>query len=409
MFNDISQRCKQWRIVFYGALAATLFCIAGSGCQSRNSDTTVAYTYMEPSYADIGLVPQKDTLHFPLGDSIYNAIGSFNYFTHNGVAFMSFFDRSSKSINIYDFSSQSLAKVIPLKKWTNKAKLDKASIHVRNFDSIYVTTRTELCLFDSTGRVRSNIEFPKEFDKWGFFSNTAPAVFKDNKLFMGIKPFLDEKSVKAQRQWRLLYELDLDKKTKQRHYLLSAPYQSNLYGYSFLEYSYCLNDKGNFVISFAADTNIYETNLANYHKAYTGRSHFQKGDIKPVTLDDLQRSDSYQLYCLRDSYGSIFYDPFRKRYLREAKQRMTEAEFIAKTGRKKKSIIIFDESFKIIGERETNGDFSFTSIFFTSDGRMYARVNVSDEHALHFVRLTYNDRDRDTNQLAQHPMPGLKK
>lgn len=407
--NNVMNLIENMNVAFVRALIFVLCWSVSVSCHQTPTVSTPSYTYIEPSYSDMRLVPQSDTLHFSLGDRTYNSIGSFNYFKHGENEFISFFDRGSKSINIYNFSSQVLVSKIPLKQWTNKGKLDKASVYVKNFDTIYVTTQTKLYVFDSVGTVKNSIDFPTEFDKWGFFSNTAPAVFKGGKLYVGIKPFISEKSVKAQQQWKLFYELDLQKKIKERYYSLSEPYHRNLYGYSFLEYGYCFNEKGNFVVSFAADTNIYETDLSGYHRSYSGRSRFQRGDILPVTIEDLRKADSYQHYCVRDSYGPIFYDPYRRRYLREAKQKMSEAEFLAKTGRKKKSIIIFDESFKIIGETETNGDFSFTSIFFTPDGRIYARVKNNDEHALHIVRLDYEQERENATQLAQHPILGSNK
>jgi hypothetical protein len=200
----------------------------------------------------------------------------------------------------------------------------------------------------------------------------------------------------------------MQKGSKELYYQLPEIYQENLYGYSFLDYSYCHNDRGNFVFSFAADTNIYETNLKDYHVAYYGKSRFQAGPIKPVTKEDLRRDDSYKLYALRDSYGPIFYDPYKKRYLRQAKQKITEADFLAKNTSKKRTVIIFNEQFKIIGESETDDQFSFSSIFFTESGGIYARVNPGDEHALHFARLVYEEGENDPVKLAQRLLPASK-
>jgi len=359
------------------------------GCHNKKDVKEATYRYMSPVYSGIKLSATDDTIHFPLPNSTYNRIGVFNCFKEDSVTYISFFDRGSKSLNIYNFYSQELVKRAHLHDWVKNNKLDKASVFVKNFDSIYVTTHSSFYLLDSSGVIKSKVEFPEEFDKWGYISNIEPAVFKDNLTYIGVKPFINEKSVKAQRDWKPLYAFDMKNKTKRLFYSLPNVYQENLYGYAFLEYSYCINNKGNFVFSFAADENIYETNLSDYHIAYFGKSKFQKGNIEPVTREDLKRDDSYKFYCIRDSYGAIFFDPYRKRYLRMAKQRMSEAEFVSKTGRKKRSVIIFNENFQIIGESETNDEFSFDSIIFMDDGSIYARTNTKDERSLHFVRLTY--------------------
>jgi hypothetical protein len=390
------------QIVFWKGLTFIACCLAYFSCRQTPLTAAATYTYIKPSYSDIKLLPQADTLHFLLGERTYNAIKSFNYFKHNGAAFISFYDRGSKSINIYNFLSENLVNRIPLRKWVNSSKLDKASVYIKNFDSIFVTTNKALYLLDSTGAVKKRIDFPNDPDKLGYFSNTTPAVINGNLLYIGIKPFIDEKSLKAHKEWRVLYGIDIQHGSKKRYYSLPDIYQKNLYGYAFLEYSYCFNARGHFVFSFAADTNIYETDLNDYHIAYYGKSRFQNASILPVTKEDLRREDSFKFYSLRDSYGPIFFDPYKKRYLREAKQKKGEAEYLANTSGKKRSIIIFNEDFKIIGESEINGDFSLSSVFFTPDGRIYTRVKISDEHALHFVRLAYQEAQENPVKLAQH-------
>ena len=410
MIDRINMKRLQ-RVVSGRWMAFILCCVANLCCQQKPPAVKIikaTYSFLEPAYDNIRLVSSGDTLNFALDEHTYNTVGSFSHFIHNGTAYIAFYDKGSKSFSVYDFASQQLVRRIPLKKWVNSTKLDKASMYIKDFDSIFVTTQTKLYLLDSTGTEKKRFEFPEESDKRGFFSNVAPPVMVGNMLYMSIRPLIDEKSVEAQQKWRVLYGINVQSGEKERYYQLPETYQKNLYGYSFLDYSYCFNDRGNFVFSFAADTNIYETNLKDYHRAYYARSRFQSGPIKPVTKDDLRHDDSYKLYTLRDSYGPIFYDRYKKRYLRQAKQKISEADFLAKNTSKKRTIIIFNEQFKIIGESETNEQFSFSSLFFTKDGGIYARINPADEHALHFVRLVYEEKTDDPVKLAQHPIPTSK-
>lgn len=367
----------------------------------HNTDNTVhsTYKYMRPVYNDIQLITQADTLNFALSNNSYNEIKSFNYFIHNGKAFISFLDGRAQAVNIYDFSTRQRIKKIKLKRWLGDQPLYKTTVFVRNFDSIFVTNQTALYLFDSTGNLKNSIDFEKM--KYVFFDNTHPIAFRDNMLYMGIRPYMSETSFSELRRWRLLYEIDLQHTKKHLSYSLPEIYHKNLYGYNFLDYSYCYNDKGNFVFSFPADTNIYETNLNDLHIAYYGKSRLQREDILPVSEEAIKSDKAYREFRLRDSYGSIYYDPIKKRYLRLARQKISETEFQEKTGVKKQSVIIFDEHFMVIGEPVLADDLSFSSLFFTGNGQMYVRVNSRDEYALHFVRLAYSEDHKDIKQLTK--------
>jgi hypothetical protein len=185
------------------------------------------------------------------------------------------------------------------------------------------------------------------------------------------------------------------------HYSLPVIYKKGLYGRRFLQYSYCYNDKNNFVFSFPADSNIYESNLTDYHISYPGKSRFQQGSIEPVSRKSLENDEGGKEYTFRDSYGPIYFDPYKKRYLRIAKQKVSKEAYVAKTTSRKSSIIVFDEHFKIIGEFICSDDYLLDTIFFTPDGGMYARINPKDESALHFVRLAWSGEPNESMPLTK--------
>jgi hypothetical protein len=379
-----------------------VICLIVASCHDKGEVAKAVYKYIKPVYANIGLKTVGDTLHFTLSEHTSQRIEALNLFNDRSTIYMSFYDRGSKSLNVYDFYSGKLIRKVQLYNWIKSGKLDKASIFVKNFDSIYVTTLSSLYLLDSAGTIKGKLESPEDISNRPYITSTSPVVFKDSMVYMCIKPSINDKSLKAQREWRPLYGIDINDKRKTAYYSLPEIYQNNLLGYAFVDYGYCVNDKGNFVFSFAADPNLYETNLADYHVAYFGRSKFQKGDIEPVSKEQLQKEDGYKVYSLRDSYGEVLFDPHRKRYLRLAKQRMTETDFQSKKGRKKKSIILFDENLKIIGETLLDEGISFSFILFPNDGSIYTRTRYDDKKALHFVRLAYTD---DNTQMPLTHLP----
>jgi hypothetical protein len=380
-----------------------LFFITIYSCTGETNTIPSVYKYIEPQYNDIKLAVTGDTIHFILNDHTFNAIRSFNVFSQNRHDYISFYDERSQTINIYDFQTRHLIKKIRLKKCLKTKSFYKTSVYSKNFDSIFVNNVNKLYLLDSAGAVLKTIDFVKKSNYiWAVFENTNPLVVKDNQIYASVRPYVDETSIKALKKWKVLYKFDFENDRSVLLYNLPKMYQENLYGYHFLDYNYCFNNRGNFVFSFPADSTVYETNLRDYHVAFYAKSRFQTSDISPVNKEDLKGGDlGYRQYKLRDSYGPIFFDPFKKRYLRLAKQKMNEADIQAKKKERKESIIIFNEDLKIIGESELPDDFAFATLFFSPNGNMYARINAKDEYALHFVRLEYTPLDIKPDQLTK--------
>jgi hypothetical protein len=383
-------------------IAALLFVIHFS-CQEWPQTTDSIYKYIEPNYKNIHLTSVSDTISFSLNEQTYNSIKSFNTFLQNGCEFISFYDERSQSINIYQFQTRELVKKIKLKKLLKTKSFYKTTVYCKNFDSIFINNMSSLYLVDHKGTIKKSIDFVKEpRNASAIFENACPLVVKGNKIYVCVRPSVEETSYDALKKWKVLYGFNLKSNEAKLFYHLPKNYQQNLYGYHFLGYNYCLNNNGNFVFSFPADTLIYETNLTDYHVAYYAKSRFQKSAISPINIEYLKGKDlGYKQYKLRDSYGPIFFDPYRKWYLRQAKQKIGESDYDDLKMKRKESVIVLNEDFKIIGESEITDDFSFSSLFFSSEGSMYGRVNSQDEYALHFVRLEYKEYENEVGQLTK--------
>lgn len=370
-------------------------------CQENNGHLANRSVYAKPRYSDIKLAVQSDTLHFPLPANAYNKIQTFNYFTKDGTAYMSFYDRRSESVSIYRMDNSQLVKQIFLKKIFAGKRFFKTTVYTKSFDSLLVTNVGDLYLLNSDGVIKKQIPFVQENESMAYFDPSVPVVVKKDGVFMGIRPYVKETSLRAIRNWKIMYDFDLNNKTAALHYQLPALYKESFYGKRFMEYSFCYNTKGRFIFSFPADTNIYETDLLTYNIAHNAKSKFQNGLIEPVSKESLEKDEGSKEYTLRDSYGTIYFDPHTKRYLRVAKQKAEKAALEAGNGKRKYSIIVLSEHFRVIGEYEFNDEFSLNTIFFTDDGRIYARVNAQDETALHFVRLAWENEPNETSQLTK--------
>lgn len=387
-----------------GGLISLICCFIFTGCGEKHSTTASVYHYIKPQYDLVQIQATNDTVHFPLDDSTYNSITSFNIFSQGDKEFISFFDQDTKVISVFRFPSKEPVAKISVEKFFLGHNLYAPSVYIINFDSIIVGNKATVYLFDSSGRKKRGINFlddPKF--AWGFVANSSPPVIKENLLYVGVRPNVDPTSKRALRNWKTMYGFDLKKKEAQLYYNLPELYKKNLFGYHFLNYNYCYNNRGNFVFSFAADSIIYETNLADYHAAYLGKSKLQHGVIQPANKEIVSDDkEVYHQYLLKDSYGPIYFDPCAKRYLRIARSRISKADYDAKKWKKEHRIIIFDEQFRIIGESPIDRNIAAYTLFFTKDGSIYARTNLKDEYAIHYVKLAYVEKPKEPLELTKN-------
>lgn len=402
MLNGLLDR----RVLDAKILLVLFCCLLIFSCRQHRSRTIASvYTYISPHYDLTQLQITSDTLHFLLNEDTYNAIKSFNVFSEDGVEYISFYDQRSASINIYHFTSQKMVTKILLKKFLPGGRLYKTTAYVKSFDSILITNKKTLYLCDSAGNIRTSVNFlEKPAFAYACFSHTTPPVFKGSIFYVGVRPFANATSFKSLKEWGMLYEFNIQKGHAELHYSYPELYYENIYGYHLIDYSYCYNHRGKFVFSFAADSIIYETDLADYHKAYYGKSRFQMGGIPSVRKEDIigNQDGSTRIYLTRDSYEAIYFDHYRKRYLRVAKSKISEYDYESKNQKKPQRIIIFDEHFKIIGESAIDNGISLNSMFFTQNGSLFARTKGRDEYALHFVRLAYLENTEMESQLTRN-------
>jgi hypothetical protein len=374
-------------------LSALIVCITSFlSCKDKKTVDNV-FKYFKPNYELVDLKPTADTLKFSLDENSFNDIQSFNLFTENTKQYISFHDQRSETITIYSLDKQRRIKKIELKGIFIGKKLYKTTAYIKSLDSIFITNNRSLYIVNKDGAVIKTVSFLKNPPfAWAYFKNTNPPIFVNNNLYIGVRPYVKNTSQKALKEWKVLYKFNLLGTGKYLYYNLPKNYQDHLYGYYFMEYNYCYNNHGRYVFSFPADTNIYETDLSKCHIAYFAKSQFQTELIKPVDKKDLSNVESeYKSFLARDSYGAIYFDPYKRRYLRVFKSKITEEDYQKKNKNKEQRLIVFDENLKIIGESKIDNSISLSTIFFTSDGKIYARVNLQDEYNLNFIRLVYND------------------
>lgn len=373
------------------------------GCRESNLPEKTLIRYYAPKYNDVNLVLLPDTLHFLLNDTTFNNIKSMNCFTDHGIDYLSVYDERSESINIFNLTSRQLVRNILPKRYLPDKRLYKTTVYCRNFDSIFISNNEiRLYMLDSSGQIKDAAKYSKkDFKNVARLENSNPVVLRNSFIIVGIRPSATINSIKAAREWRIMYQLNLPQNKKARLYQLPVRYLINKYDYRFIDYSYCFNNNSRFVFSFPADSNLYETDLFNLHIAYFAKSQWQQSDIKPLSNPDKKSDSSSKQFLNTGFYGAVYFDPYHKRYLRWFKRKISKQDYVAEENVQKSTVLIFNENLQIIGEANWPDGVSFSTLFFTKDGRMYARVNKKDENALHFVRLIYKENGSVSTELGK--------
>lgn len=350
---------------------------------------------IKPDYDDVKIHSTRDTMIFPLEQNILPTSIAFNYCEINGMQYISFTDNMTQTINVYDFQNRRLVSQIEMGKIPNVGGGTKKSAHVKNFDSIYVSNIYQLYQIGVDGNVKNVFDLRDEnltVTSQIAVSNVIPPIFVDDRLYLAAYPNLFDSKLTDMKKWRVLCRINLKTGSHSFVYPLPKIYEKNLYGAPFLMPYYCYNKKKQFVFSFGADSDIYVTDLDSYNISYKGGSRFLSKVIEPVInpRELMSGEGTTKAFLKRDSYGPIYYDSYRKRYLRVAERRIGTQALISKDWKKEHSLIILDENFKIIGESLIDKELNLYTLFISPQG-VFARTDAQlDENNLYFVRLDYS-------------------
>ena len=376
--------------VFYFITALVVL----TGCKNNNE---AVYNYIPPSYLSETIEATEDSMMLDLDSINVLNIRSLHYFKEDGTAYLSFYDKSSMSVNIYDFASLKLKKRLFIKDIFGR-KIIRPLAFVKSMDSIYLTNNITFYRADRDGNLRDSIPFPRlpVFAMPYYGSRSVPVVM-DGVFYTAATEELSIKNGEDRKNWKVLCKFDLNKHKPGLTYSLPAPYLENEYTYDFFNVYYCANDRRKIVFSFPADTCIYETDLLKEGTRFYAKSRFQTTDITSAVTMGPQDDDKAKKkqYLFNDSYGPLYFDPFNRKYLRISERKISKEDYLNRAWWKKKSIILFNDQFKIIGESKIDDKIDISALLFTDDGKVLARKQIADLHKLCLVNLQYIGKSQD--------------
>lgn len=369
-------------------LVVIFMAFAMYNCNDSHGSNLLPVIFLKPQYKEYTISTSKDTLNIPLNNNTYNNIKSLNVFNDNGKEYLSFYDGRSKSISIYSLSPVELIKITHLNSLFDNSELLKTAVYSINFDTIFVASVNKFSILDSSGKMKQQISLPDPEKKMlAYVGSDCPPKIAGNKIYTAIRPNIRETSLKAVENWKPIYEFDLDSKSAKRVSMLPDFYGKGYYGDHYMKYNFCVNEKGNIILSFWADSLIYAYDDKNGLQPYLGKSLYQSKQIHPLGKEALNTDAEAKKFLTQDCYGPIFFDSYNKRYYRAFYPKISENDYTLKKWERQKRLIIFDEDLRIVGEVEVKDLVSLSDIFFSDGGSIYARINPTDEYTVHFLKI----------------------
>lgn len=382
------------------SLLLTYICCITCSCLYKHQPTGLTTISSPPNYESYTIIPTTDTISFALDSIAFNEIKNFNYFNDGENELIQFYDARSQTISIYEFNTKKLLKIHELKNIFRNS-LYNTTVYVKKPDTILVTNKNTLYIINNNGIITDSIPFlTKPFLSRIKFESLTPPIFTDKTLIAKSRPSLKSTSISDLRKWKTLYNIDLEKKKLFLTNNLPESYQAKEYNVYFYDFSYCVSENGTLIFSFPADTFIYESNLKEYSTAYYAKS--KNHDIQNATTEVHSKyiDKTFKEYLSTFSYGSMYFDAANKRYLRVAKKNVSQQEIDQKNFQKQQTFIILNNGFQIIGESEYIPNISYSSLFFSKSGKMYARVASTNDDEVKFIRLEYkykNEKNETRN------------
>lgn len=345
------------------------------------------------------LEPTDDFLEYEIDSDTEIPLFNLYTFEDNGVEYLTFSNRFSRTILIYDLNAQELVKkVVFAGEGPNGIGNWLFGYFVKDMNHIYVPSanREEIFITDTTGILRDKIDYSLTEDGEStvkaYYTNldNVQMTFIGDSLFIPqmLNNRLGDRMVEESKTFVVVNMHT----RKVFHFPMNFPQlistsdvRTTIEGA--LTYSQ-VYDGENFIYSFAMDENLYKVNPQSgcLSKIPAISRYISDLKFKKIPNDFTQ---NLKKTCETADYGNILYDKYRKVYYRfvypetELEQGLNYLN-ILHTGKKEFSIIIMDENLKIIGETKFPAYTYLSYICFINKNGLYLSTS-------HFMREDYND------------------
>ncbi|PIQ47983.1 MAG: hypothetical protein COW03_12255 [Cytophagales bacterium CG12_big_fil_rev_8_21_14_0_65_40_12] len=375
--------------------ATALFIVIIISCQGDKSIVLQAAPEIEFKIDAV----KVGVLRIPLDSLSTNRPVAFQKLTKNGIDYFTFLNHHTNSIYYYNLDTRMYDSIQHFVKDgpNGLGKFDSTIKYEFLGDSMmfYSRSRLEMIIVDS----KKNVVFRYNFGKEG---KTAPYGMTRGWFFNSGTGF--NFSTIAQTPYvkldnlpdSLEFEFSLKtQKIKKEYSPLPIAYKNEMWMLEQLRYHRAENDKVR-IYSYPIDPQVQFKKLDGSF----GSKYFGSRLVKAITpigsvkiAQDIQASGKY--YFSQGRYGHVYYDPFRKLFLRAGYSGMNEDNVdinnpFGDTTNFNKVLVIGDEAVNLIGELQNDLMIEWV-VFFQEDG-IYVLVDSQDENNLTFD--IYNIKER---------------
>lgn len=314
--------------------------------------------------------------------------------SRNNVEYLTFLNSDINVIYFYDLTSRSLTNTINLNNYGYDISKLIQGYHIVNDDSLFIYSykNSNLSLLSlKTGKIVSitvnNRAINADENVHPLITTRTPILYDNynNKVYMPGFMSYEGGPVKLDKRRNVVAELSL-KTGVLRHQI---NYPNNYWGVNWgggggLRPTFIdlLNDT--LIVSFMADHNIY---VYNKNLDKIGTYYFGSDRIKSIRsmkysnnyLEILNSNEVYEYYLSTPNYSFIKFDRFRKLFYRVAE--FDESIVRDRLPRKRKSIIIMDNNFSILGEwKISDEDVDVNEMVICQNGLLIKSTNKSEDN-----------------------------
>jgi hypothetical protein len=334
----------------------------------------------------------KDSLFLPLDSLTKTDPSSLQYLSNNQLLYSS--DITSR-ILFYDLNTKKVVNAIKLEReGTNGLGKGELGVSFINKDSIVVGSSTYdiFIINDKMEILYKNNFYKRKMSVKPFqphVATTSQPIIKNEKIYLSGMPYLNAGKLKDFENFPALFEVDLKSDDVKSLMNFPEPYQKGLYGANFALHFHTYNPiNQTFVISFAADPNVYTYSLQSKKtkRYYAPSKHFTNIPPMPEGMDAQDFNNYLKFYIQSNSYGAIYYDKYRDVYYRFAERAVDEVRYKEKKWWKFKSVIVLDKDFNKIGETDLPDGVNSWCVFISEQGLYIQTSQKSTEDSVLFVR-----------------------
>jgi hypothetical protein len=283
------------------------------------------------------------------------------YFEEGEKEFLAYFSPNDNTIKYFDFDTKKIIdKTVLEQEGPNSVGKNITGVTYINADTILVSTGTyQMSIIDKKGKLKYKKSFAKPASNQKDiiaepnFQTVHKGIKNNQNIWIPVHPYVSSSQKGGLDNAPALYNLDI--KTNEISSVMKYPdvYAKGVYGPNFSSFFYDYNtERKQLVWSFAADESLYVYDLQSKKtSSHNARSKYFN-EIPPATQSVDEFEEYTKFFVLSNSYGPVYYDPYQKIYVRFVNRAISQEKYNQREWWKKRSTVILDEKFTILGEVE---------------------------------------------------------